>query len=212
MTTAKQATDPASSSANSDSPKSSHVESEKAAPKPGNNHEEVDKPEQGDSTESSQWHLIGEELWQRLRKPSTMPLALLYLVVAVLAIGGLSTWITIVDVVDKTATAKDLAVSVKAYALAMSVAACADAFLDRSTPHWMKFIFLCFGLVYWFIVLPIAASLLVSAGQYWVYKRGLALALIPMILFWWFLNGSDQRFVLEVHPEDAVGGPAMERL
>jgi hypothetical protein len=161
---------------------------------------------------TSDWELFSAELKNRMKKPTTRPVALVYFFLGVLVIGGLSTWTAMIDVASGgTTTTAELGASLSAYVLAITVTACGDAWLDKTMPHWLKYVLFMLAAVYWFAALNPSSQWIAGAhGR--VHVGGLLLAVVPMCALWWMLNGSDTRFAIDPDPQNAAGGNPLQSI
>jgi hypothetical protein len=158
----------------------------------------------------NEWALFRETLKERFVFPFSRPLVWFYLFVAIGLIGGLGTWETLLRATYRSAGSKELGASVLSYALAISVTVVADAMLEDLVRWFKAAAFMTF--VGYLVLLFKAASWLENATGRCSVLFGTLAVLAPMVLFWWLLAGSEQRFTMRPSPQHALGDDPMREL
>lgn len=157
----------------------------------------------------SEWMILGTALWQRFWKPYSRPAAVAYLLLGVMAMGGLSTWVTYVLFQFGKTTPRDVAVSIATYVVAVLCTALADLILEVGPTNLLKFILFSLAVIVTFITAYVTYRLV------WVVDKSnpaemsiwsLLGCVVPMWAIWWLANGSDQRFITNTDPQIAAGG------
>jgi len=158
-----------------------------------------------------EWKELGTQLVDRISKPGSRPTAFFYLLLAVAAFGGVGLWVTLLLSTFDQAKPRDVALAVGTYALAIVFTSLGDLFLDREATRNLKFI-----LFFTAVVALCGCGYLTYVT---IYKASppigllvLVVAVAPVWVTWWLINGVDQRFTTDFLPREAIGGDPGQKL
>jgi hypothetical protein len=155
-----------------------------------------------------EWRGLFAGLFQRFANPFARPIAIAYLLGAVVFFAGASIWYSVLkQYISGTISTRELDLQLLAYGGATVFTALADLMLERTAPRGTKFVLvlLAFGVVAW---LGVDAEILRN-GSNGTFNRYL-LNFVLIWLVWWMVSGSDPRFQEYPPANVAAGGEPMQ--